>query len=86
MVNLNGVALREDTMLVPAHGTSTRRLDAAAGTAYVDLDIPDGALIYGAADFAQSEGPVAGLTSIPITSPDRAARSRSAVPDPAVGR
>ncbi|GAA3607459.1 DUF5719 family protein [Microlunatus ginsengisoli] len=86
IANLSGVTLRSDTMLVPAHGTSTRRLDPAAGASYVQVDVPDGALIYGAADFAQSEGPVAGLTSLPITSPDLASRSRDAVPDPAVGR
>ena len=86
VVSLSGVTLRRDSMLVPSHGTSTRLLDGSAGPSYVDLDIPDNAQIYGAVDFAQSEGPVAGLTSLPVVSPDRVARSRAAVADPSVGR
>ena len=86
VVNLSGVTLRKDSMLVPAHGTSTRRLDGSVGPSYVDLDIPDNAQIYGAVDFAESEGPVAGLSSLPVTSPDRVARSRDAVAEPSVGR
>lgn len=84
--NLTGVTIRQDSMLVPAHGTSTRRLDPSAGPSYVVVDVPDGAQIYGAVDFVQPEGDIAGLTSIPVLSPDRAARSRDAVPDPSVGR
>jgi hypothetical protein len=84
--NLSGVTIRADSMLVPAHGTSTRRLDAAAGPSYVVVDVPDGGEIHGAVDFAQPEGDVAGLTSLPILSPDRASRSRQAVRDPSVGR
>jgi hypothetical protein len=86
IVNLSGVTLRKDAMLVPAHGTSTRRLAGSVGPSYVDLDIPDNAQIYGAVDFAESEGLVSGLTSLPVTSPDRVARSRDAVADPSVGR
>jgi hypothetical protein len=86
VVNLSGVTLREDSMLVPAHGTSTRRLQASAGPSYVVVDVPDGAQVFGAVDFAQPEGAVAGLTSLSLISPDMAARSRETVPDPAVGR
>jgi Family of unknown function (DUF5719) len=84
--NLDGVSLRTDTILVPAHGTSTRRLDPAAGASYLVVDLPDGSAIHGAVDFAQPEGPIAGLTSLPLVSPDRAARSRRPVQDSTVGR
>jgi len=84
--NLTGVTVRQGTILVPAHGTSTRNLDASDGPAYVVVDVPDGAEIHGAVDFAQTDGSIAGLTSLPVMSPDVAARSRVAVPDPSVGR
>ncbi len=84
--NLSGVTIRQGTILVPAHGTSTRNMDASDGPAYVVVDVPDGAEIHGALDFAQTSGSIAGLTSLPVMSPDLAARSRVAVPDPSVGR
>ena len=84
--NLSGVTVREGTILVPAHGTSTRNLDASDGPAYVEVDVPDDSEIHGAVDFAQTDGPVAGLTSLSVMSPDLAARSRVATTDPSVGR
>ena len=84
--NLSGVTVRQGTILVPAHGTSTRNLDSSDGPAYLVVDVPDGAEIHGAVDFTQTDGSIAGLTSLPVMSPDLAARSRTAVPDPSVGR
>lgn len=83
--SLDGVSLRTDSMLVPAGGTSIRGLDSAAPS-YLVVSSPSGADLYAAVSIAQSEGAVAGLTGLAVSSPDVAARARAAEPDPAVGR
>jgi hypothetical protein len=85
VLSLAGVELHRGDMLVPAHATSIRRLTSAPPS-YLVLDLPDGPKLYGTVRLASTSGPVGGLASLQITSPDLAFRVRSAVPDPTVGR
>ena len=80
-----GVSLRTDDVLLAANTTATRRLTSPAPS-YVVVRVPNGSGIYGGIRLEQPEGDVAGLATIPLTSPDVASRAPVPVPNPAVGR
>jgi Family of unknown function (DUF5719) len=80
-----GVSLRTDDVLLASKTTATRRLTSPAPS-YVVVRVPQGSGIYGGVRLAQPEGDVAGLATIPLTSPDVAGRAPVPVPDPDVGR
>jgi hypothetical protein len=85
VVSYTGVVLREDDILLAAGGSATRRL-TSPGPSYVVVDVPDGSGVVGSVTLTQPEGDVAGLATVPLTSPDVAARAPVVVQDPAVGR
>jgi hypothetical protein len=80
-----GVRLRTDEVLLAANSTATRRLNTPSPS-YVVVRVPAGSGVYGGVRLVQSEGDVAGVTTIPLTSPDVASRAPAVVPDSAVGR
>jgi hypothetical protein len=80
-----GVSLRTDDVLLAGNTTATRRLTSPAAS-YVVVRVPNGSSIYGGIRLVQPEGDVAGLTTIPLTSPDVVSRAPVPVPNPAVGR
>jgi uncharacterized protein DUF5719 len=80
-----GVSLRTDEVLLAANTTATRRLSTPAPS-YVVVRVPAGSGVYGGVQLTQPEGNIAGLTTIPLTSPDLASRAPAVVPDAAVGR
>ena len=85
VVSYAGVVLREDDILLAAGGSATRRLTSPAPS-YVVVDVPDGSGVVGSVTLTQPEGDVAGLATVPLTSPDVAARAPVVVRDPSVGR
>jgi Family of unknown function (DUF5719) len=80
-----GVSLRTDDVLLAGNSTATRRLNTSSPS-YVVVRVPTGSGIYGGLRLEQPDGDVAGLTVIPLTSPDVASRAPAVVPDTAVGR
>lgn len=85
LVSLDGVVLAQEDVLVAAKATATRRLDSSV-PAYLVVRMPEGSAIVGGISLAQPEGPVAGLTTLGILSPDVASRAPRTVPDPGVAR
>jgi hypothetical protein len=81
----NGVSLRTDDVLIGGNSTSTRRLPLDP-PAYLVVTVPDGSAVHGGVVYSQLEGPVAGLASVSLTSPDVASRAPAVVLDPTVGR
>lgn len=80
-----GVSLRADEVLLTAGSTATRRLTSPAPS-YVVVTVPDGSAVVGGLVFTQPDGDVAGLTTLPLTSPDLASRAPTTQWDPAAGR
>jgi hypothetical protein len=80
-----GVSLRSDDVLLAGNTTATRRLTSPA-PCYVVVRSPEGSAVYGGVRLEQPEGDVAGLSTIPLTSPDVASRAPEPVSDPGVGR
>jgi hypothetical protein len=85
VLSLDGVVLRTDDVFVAAHSTSTRRLNSPAPS-YLIVRVPAGPAIYGAIVLTRPDGPIAGLATVPILSPDVASRAPQVVPDAAVAR
>lgn len=85
VVSYTGVVLREDDILLAAGGSATRRL-TSPGPSYVVVDVPGSSGVVGSVTLTQPEGDVAGLATVPLTSPDVAARAPVVVQDPSVGR
>lgn len=85
VVSYEGVVLREDDILLAAGGTATRRI-TSPGPSYIVVDVPDGSAVVGSVTLSQPEGDVAGLATLPLTSPDVASRAPSVEQDPAVAR
>ncbi|MET0763201.1 MAG: hypothetical protein ABWZ63_12855, partial [Thermoleophilaceae bacterium] len=74
-----------DEVLLPTGGTATRRLTSPAPS-YVVVHAPAGSAIVGGVILTQTEGEIAGLSTLPLVSPDVAARAPREVADPTVGR
>jgi hypothetical protein len=67
------------------YATATRRIDVGEA-AYLVVTVPGDAQVVGGVTFLSSSGPVAGLATVPVTSPDVASRAPQVEFDPAVGR
>jgi hypothetical protein len=80
-----GVSLRTGEVLLAANSTATRRLNTSPPS-YVVVRVPTGSGVHGGVRLEQADGEVAGLTVVPLTSPDVASRAPALMPDPAVGR
>jgi hypothetical protein len=85
VLSLDGVVLRSDDILLTPGTTATRRLNSPAPS-YVVVRVPAGSAVVGGVVLTQPDGNIAGLATIPLTSPDLASRAPSTRPDPAVGR
>jgi hypothetical protein len=85
ILSLAGVVLRSDDVLLTPGTTATRRLTSPAPS-YVVVRVPAGSAVVGGVVLTQPDGDIAGLATIPLTSPDLASRAPSTRPDPAVGR
>jgi hypothetical protein len=85
ILSLQGVLLRSDDVLLTPGTTATRRLTSPAPS-YVVVRVPAGSAVVGGVVLTQPDGDIAGLATIPLTSPDLASRAPSTRPDPAVGR
>lgn len=81
----DGVRIDGDEVLLLPATTATRRLDADE-PAYLVASVPTGATIVGGVTFLASSGGIAGVATVPVTSPDVASRAPRAEFDPAVGR
>jgi hypothetical protein len=85
VLSFDGVVLRTDDVLLGPDSTATRRLTSPPPS-YVVVRVPDGSAVVGGVVLTQAEGDVAGLATIPLTSPDVASRAPRTEVDPAVGR
>ncbi len=83
--SFDGVSLRADDVLLTPGSTATRRLTSPAPS-YVVLTVPDGSAVVGGVVLTQPDGDVAGLATLPLTSPDLASRAPATQWDPAAGR
>ncbi|HWJ54311.1 MAG TPA: hypothetical protein VNT24_13120, partial [Propionibacteriaceae bacterium] len=77
--------LRTDDVLLGPDSTATRRLTSTA-PCYLVVKAPDGSGVVGGVVLTQPDGDVAGLATIPLTSPDVASRAPRTELDPSVGR
>ncbi len=85
VISFDGVVLRTDDVLLGPDSTATRRLTSTP-PCYVVVRVPDGSAVVGGVVLTEPDGNVAGLTTIPLTSPDVASRAPRTQLDPAVGR
>jgi len=85
VLSYDGVSLRKDDILLGPGTSATRRL-TSPGPSYVVVTVPDGSAVVGSVTLTQPEGGVAGLATVPLTSPDVAGRAPRVEQDPAVGR
>lgn len=86
VLSLEGVVLRTDEVLVAANGSATRRLNSPAPS-YVVLHVPDGSAVVGGVVLTSpDDGSVAGLATVPLTSPDVSGRAPQVRQDPEAGR
>ncbi len=81
----DGVKIDDDDVLLVPHATATRRLDVGEA-AYLVVSVPASASVVGGVTFLASSGGIAGVASVPVTSPDVASRAPQVVFDPSVGR
>lgn len=81
----DGVKLHEDDVLLVPHATATRRIDVGE-PAYLVVRAPANSSVVGGVSFLASSGGIAGVATVPVTSPDVAARAPQVEFDPAVGR
>ena len=80
-----GASLRRDDIVIIPGGSATRRLTSPA-PAFLVVRAPIGSAVYGGVNYTGSVGGAAGLTSVPITSPDRAGPAPQATFDPSLGQ
>ena len=81
----DGVKIDDDDVLLVPHATATRRLDVGEA-AYLVVSVPAGASVVGGVTFLASSGGIAGVATVPVTSPDVASRAPQVEFDPSVGR
>ena len=85
MISYAGVSLRTEDVLLGPDGTATRRLESP-DAGYVVVRVPDGSAVVGTVVLTQPSGDIAGLATLPLTSPDVASRAPATISDPSVGR
>jgi hypothetical protein len=85
VLSYEGVTLRTDDVFLGPDGTATRRLTSPAPS-YLVVRVPDGSSVVGTVVLTKPEGDIAGLSTIPLVSPDVASRAPQTRPDPAVAR
>ncbi len=85
VVSYAGASLRQDDIVIVPGGSATRRLTSPA-PAFLVVRAPSGSAVYGGVNYTGSLGGAAGLTSVPVTSPDRAGLAPQATFDPSLGQ
>lgn len=85
VLSFDGVVLKTDDVLLGPDSSATRRLTSPAPS-YLVVRVPDGSSVLGGVVLTQPEGDVAGLATMPLTSPDVASRAPRTQLDPSVGR
>ena len=85
VVSYDGVTLRTGDMTLGPNSTATRRLNSPPPS-YVVVKAPVNSSVFGGVVLTQPERDVAGLATIPLTSPDLASRAPATSPDYSVGR
>ena len=81
----DGVRLRTDDVVLAANSTATRRLNSPAPS-YVVVNVPDDSSVVAGVVLTQPDRDVAGLATIPLSSPDLASRAPAMRPDYSAGR
>ena len=81
----DGVRLRTDDAVLAANSTATRRLNSPAPS-YVVVNVPDDSSVVAGVVLTQPDRDVAGLATIPLSSPDLASRAPATRPDYSAGR
>jgi hypothetical protein len=81
----DGVRLRTDDVVLAANSTATRRLNSPAPS-YVVVTVPDDSSVVAGVVLTQPDRDVAGLATIPLSSPDLARRAPATRPDYSAGR
>jgi hypothetical protein len=81
----DGVKIDDDDVLLVPHATATRRLDTGEA-AYLVVTTPADATVLGGITFLASSGGIAGVATVPVLSPDVAARAPQVEFDPTVAR
>ena len=81
----DGVRLRTDDVVLAANSTATRRLNSPAPS-YVVVNVPDDSSVVAGVVLTQPDRDVAGLATIPLSSPDLASRAPATRPDYSAGR
>jgi hypothetical protein len=85
VLSYEGVRLRSAEVVLAPNSTATRRLNSPA-PAYVVVKVLDGSSVVGGVVLTQPKRDVAGLATIPLTSPDLASRAPATRPDYSVGQ
>jgi hypothetical protein len=85
VLSYDGVMLRTANLVLGSNSTATRRLNSPAPS-YVVVKVPAGASVVGGVVLTQPDRDVAGLATIPLSSPDLASRAPATRPDYSVGR
>lgn len=84
VLSYEGVRLRTADVVLGPNSTATRRLNSPAPS-YVVVKVPDGSSVVGGVVLTQPKRDVAGLATIPLSSPDLASRAPATRPDYSVG-
>ena len=85
VLSYEGVRLRTDDVTLIGGGSSSRRITSPA-PAYLVVRAPPDAAIFGSVSYRWSTGNVAGLASVPVSSPDLTGRAPRVAFDPALGQ
>jgi hypothetical protein len=81
----DGVRLRTADAVLAANSTATRRLNSPAPS-YIVVNVPDDSSVVAGVVLTQPDRDVAGLATIPLSSPDLASRAPATRADYAAGR
>lgn len=81
----DGVRLRTADVVLAANSTATRRLNSPAPS-YVVVNVPDDSSVVAGVVLTQPDRDVAGLATIPLSSPDLASRAPATRADYSAGR
>jgi hypothetical protein len=84
VLSYEGVRLLTRDLVLGPNSTATRRLNSPAPS-YLVVRVPDGSSVFGGVVLTQPERDVAGLATIPLSSPDLASRAPATRPDYSVG-
>jgi hypothetical protein len=84
VLSYEGVRLLTRDVVLGPNSTATRRLNSPAPS-YLVVRVPEGSSVFGGVVLTQPKRDVAGLATIPLTSPDLASRAPATRPDYSVG-